>query len=369
MSWLRARWRWLVVLLPTVTLASLPAAVDRLPARAPVIAPAELADLVARSAEQPYQGYAVTRGALDLPDIEGAELPAALLSDTSTLRVWYRSASAFRVDRVTLYNERDIYVDERGYWIWDSQLRESQRVNGQYQVRLPRSSDVLPPEIARRLVAAAATPQSADLISIAGRRLAGRSVPGFRIVPRAVAQRTVTTIAHADIWVEPHTGIALRVEVFTPAFRAPAIEARFLQFSLQAPSVDRVTFTPPLSGKVDLNSDDGLDAAQRIERFSRRVLPDSIAGLGRRTQRRTAAATYGTGFEVVDVFAATRNVDALLPATVPTSTRPWGGTARVIEGDLINAMVVNSATGAYVVAGAVPLPSLDRVAEVLVVTR
>lgn len=369
MSWLRSRWRWLVVLLPTVVLASLPAAVDRLPARAPDVAPAELAALVARSAEQPYQGYAVTRGALDLPDIDGAELPAALLSDTSTLRVWYRSPTAFRVDRVTLYNERDIYVDERGYWIWDSQLRESQRVNGQYQVRLPRSSDVLPPEIARRLVAAAASPQAADLLPIEGRRLAGRSVPGFRIVPRPVAERTVTTIAHADIWVEPRSGIALRVEVFTPAYREPAIEARFLQFSPTQPSAERVTFTPPLSATIDLNSDDGLDAAQRIERFSRRVLPDSIAGLGRRTQRRAAAATYGTGFEVVDVFAAPRNVDSQLPATVPTSTRPWGGTARLIEGDLINAMVVNSGTGAYVVAGAVPLATLDRVAEALVLAR
>ncbi len=364
MTWRRSRWRWLVVLVPTALLVSLPAAVDRLPVDTAEIAPSELAALVARSTQQPYQGYAVTRGALDLPDVDGAESPAALLSDTSTLRVWYRGPNAFRVDRITLYNERDVYVDDLGYWIWDSQLRESQRVNGQYQVRLPRSSDVLPPELARRLVAAA-SPQAADLQPIAPRRVAGRAVPGFRIVPRSVADRVITTISHADIWVEPRTGVAQRVEVFTAAHDEPALEARFLQFSSTQPSVEGVTFTPPLSGTIDLNSDDGLDAAQRIERFPTRALPNAIAGLGRRTQRRSAAATYGSGFEVVDVFASPRNVESRLPASVPTSPRPWGGTARLIEGDLINAMVVSGASGGFVITGAVPLATLDRVAEAL----
>jgi len=352
---LRRSWRWFAVLAGVVCLGALPAVVGALPARARQVPPADLAAAVLASA-RPFSGYVETSGRLGLPELGDIDAAASLLSTQSKMRVWWRDPAAWRVDLLTNTGESDVYGDATGTWTWDSEARRVRRLDGEAAVRLPRATDALPPPLAQRLLAAA---EPGELQPLGAARIAGRSVPGVRIVPASPA----TTIGHIDIWADPDTGVALRVSVVGRGTDVAGFESQFLDLSMSTPSDDRVTFVRPDNTR---NGRPQTDIVRQVAAQSPVPLPDEIGGLVRGTGQTGAVATYGSGFGVVGVVGVPGfALSGVIPATIPLVDRPWGGQARIVSTSLVNAMAFDVGGIAYVMAGPVTVNELDRLAGVI----
>src|SRR5262249_60216823 len=131
-------------------------------------------------------------------------------------------AAAWGVGLLTTTSETDTYGDAPGTWTWDSNDRRVWRTDqAPGSVRLPRPADVVPPELGRRILAGA-TP--AQLRPLAAARVAGRSVPGVRVVPDSA----VSTVDHVDVWADPDSGVVVRVAVVSRGADRPAFESQFL---------------------------------------------------------------------------------------------------------------------------------------------
>ena len=333
-------------------LVALPGVLGALPARAREVPPDELAAAVVAST-QPYSGYVETLGRLGLPDLGQVDVATTLLSGASKLRVWWLEPAAWRVDLLSYTGESDMYGDATGTWTWDSEARRVRRVDGEAAVRLPRPADVVPPELARRFLAAASP---SELQPVAGARVAGRSVPGVRVVPAS----TASAIDHVDIWADPDTGVALRVAVVARGGNGTSFESQFLDVSLSAPGRELVTFTRPDDVRTGRPQ---TDLVREIASGSPISLPDQLAGLARGPNQTGAVATYGDGFGVVGVVGVPAfAVEQAIPDTIPLVDRPWGGQARVVATPLLNAMAFDVDGIGYVLAGPVTIEELDRIA-------
>ncbi len=355
---MRRRWRWLVVAALVALLVATPSIVANWPARAAAVDASDLLARVRGSGAEAYQGYVEARGGLRLPDIDRTNDLAALFGGSSNLRVWFRSKDSFRVDSISATGETDTYGDATGISTWNSNRRFTQRSQGVFQLRLARTSDLLPPELGRRL--ANAVTDTTGVQSIGAARVAGRVLPGLRLTPNDAT----STIDHVDLWADAAHGLVARVQVVAKGFGEPVLETQFLELSMTAPNPSLTTFTPPKGTFVD-RDDDGLDIVQLLEKNSPIPLPATLAGLARRTPQSKAAASYGEGFGIIDIGAVPASVlTRALPDTIPTSARSWG-TARVIETPLLNAMGFVVGPIAYVVSGPVTLAELDRVATAM----
>lgn len=351
------RWRWAVVLAGVAGLVALPAVVQRWPVSAVELAPTELAARVAASVAQPYSGTVATRGGMGLPDLPAAQDRADLFGSATRLRAWYLDPGAWRVDTLDAMGERGTYRDRRGLLIWESGRRLVRRIDDEPDLRLPRAADLVPPELARRLLAGA---DPGELRPLAGARIAGRSAPGLRIVPADPA----SSVARVDIWADAATGVALRVVVTPRTTSVPVLEATFLDVSLAPPDPDVVVLEPPPD--VARRREGADDPLAEIGRRSSIPLPDTLAGLGRTSGQEVGVSTYGEGLTSVTVAGVPGWVlGQLVPPSLPLTERPWGGAARLLETPLLNAMAITTDGNGFVLAGAVRTEELDRVAAAL----
>jgi hypothetical protein len=346
-----------VVLAGVALLVALPSIVAAWPVDAAEVEPTALVRRALDSAGQPYTGYVETRGGLAMPDLPGIVDQVELFGQTSHLRAWFAGPAAWRVDLLSLVGERDMIQRDGELWLWDSSRRRAQRLVDSGELRLPRPYDLLPPELGRRLLAAA---KPEELRAIAPQRVAGRDVPGVRVVPSS----STSTVRQVDVWVEPATGLPLRVAVTPRTSSSPRIEAQFLDLELGPPEAGRVAFSPPVRSRIRRSSNE--DPLAALARVATRTLPEELAGLHRGAGAGPGAATYGTGFDSVVVVALPAPVvREFIPDELPISTRPWGE-ARLVETSLVNTMAFTTRGVGYLLSGAVGVPELDRIAAVLV---
>jgi hypothetical protein len=360
MGWERrpAGWRWLVVGGVVVALVALPGLVGAVPARNRPVGAGELLRRVLASDRVAYQGYAEARAGLGLPDVPRAGRVVALLGERTRMRAFVAGPHRWRVDELTPIGERDLYADGSTTMLWDSGERRLTVTQGEAEVRFLRPADLLPPELGRR-VAAAAEPGEATRLG--ARRIAGVQALGLRITPRSNG----TTLARADLWADPATGLPVRVELTARGQDEPIVAASFLDLRLAAPDPGHVRFDQP--GDAEVQRDEAPDLARAIDRFSPFVLPDPLAGRPRRTRVAGAASTYGRGFDLVAVLAFPASFSPRTRAfldKVPTKDGPWGE-ASVIATPLLNGMIFERDGVAYALAGTVTQPVLDRVAAEL----
>jgi hypothetical protein len=351
----RLPWRWRVVVGVVALLVCAPAAVAALPVGPRRLPPAELLARVQASAGVAYQGYAQSHARLGLPDVPRAGQAVALLGETTRMRAWVASPSRWRVDELLLGGERDLYQQPGATWLWDSGQRRAVYTVGEVAVRFARPADLLPPELGRRL-AAAASP--GELSRIGGRRVAGVAADGLRITPRTPE----TTLGRVDLWADPRSGLPVRVEITASGARDPSITTAFLDLRLGPPPPEAVRFEPPDDAEVDYR--EAPDAARVVGRLSRFVLPDLLAGEPRRASLANAAGTYGRGFGLVAVLALPEwrsPRDAAFRQRVPSVTGPWGS-ASLVSTPLLNGMAFETDGVAYVLAGTVQPEVLQRVA-------
>ena len=356
----RRQWRWVLVGVGIVVLVALPALFGAVPARRSETGVDALASRILASADQPYQGYAESRGGLRLPELPGAADLSTLISDTARMRLWYDGPDQWRTDLLYSGGERDRYGTPDGIWTWDSgNHRAAFLDHDESQLRLPLPIDLTPPDLARRLLEAA----SPDEISaIAPRRVAGLEADGLRITPST----PVSTVDTIDIWADPSTGLPVWVEVTAKGKDRPSLQSGFLDLELARPDQELVTFEAPPDSETSDGGGDALDLVQAIERYSETKLPDTIAGLPRRTETATAAATYGEGLGAVAVLALPEQFVTDTLRALPTSEREWGQTAALVRTPLVNGMIFAVDGTAFIVAGPVTFAELDRVAEDIV---
>lgn len=348
----RALRRWALVAGAAALLCAAPAVVAALPTAQVTAPPAALRADILASAAVPYQGYAESDGHLGLPALPQLSDVASLLSSPTTTRVWYAAPNRNRVDVVTAVGgERDVYQAPDAEYTWDFGTNLVTKVVGTAPVRLPRAGDLLPPDLARRLLAA----DGADpLTALPSRRVAGITAVGVRLAPTDPA----TTVGRVDIWADPATGLPLRVEVTPRGAASPVLVTQFLDLNRAAPAAS--VLAPPSPTDAGFTVTDVPDVLTALGSVTRRPLPERLAGYPRQPQLRglPGVGRYGAGLATFVVVPLPGNLggsalDAMGKAgarTVAVSR----GTAEVISIPLLSVLVDRpGGRRAYLLAGPV----------------
>lgn len=338
-------WRWCAVLALVGVLVSLPSVVGARPVQEPSVAAETLLARVRVSDAVAWSGYGEARGDLVLPDVAALEDLPELISGTTRLRAWWRGPAQFRVDALALTGETDVVVSGDETWTWESGDRVATLLRDDVDVRLPRAADLVAPALGARLARSAALVVEA----LPARRLAGVDAAGLRLRP---ADPERTTVDRIDLWVEPDTGLALRVEVHARGGSGAALTSVLLDLDLSPPPASRTRFSPPPDARVDVV--DAPDLAAAADRFSPFELPPVLAGLPRRTDTgdQRGVATYGTGLTALTVVPLRGRTAHRLLHGLEATAISWREAE--ISTALVQGRVVMDRRRAYLLLGTVP---------------
>jgi hypothetical protein len=299
-------WRWSVVSAGVAVLVALPFAIAAWPVQAAAVTTAQLADRIAASAATPYQGFVLSSGIAGLPNLPQVSDVIALLNGETNLRAYYASPKKWRVDQIGPGTERDLYQTASGQVLWDFGANRVTSIVGELPVRLPRGSDLVPPDLARRLLAVARASVPPPVITrLPDRRVAGHPAAGIRIAPADKA----ATVDHIDIWADPETGLGEHVAITGRGASAPILETRFLDLSFGTP--DEATLTPPNpTGDVEGSVTTAGDVNSALKSLRPGPLPSTLAGkprtVGTPVQGTTGTFVLGgTGISFVPVIGDT----------------------------------------------------------------
>lgn len=283
--------RWLVVALAVALLASLPFALRALPVADSGASAGGLLAKVQESSSVAYSGYVESTGSLQLPVSDQFTDIADLLGGRTTMRVWWRAPDDWRVDKIDATGEHDLFRDAGGTTIWDYEANRATRTRNP-QIRLPQSSDLLPPELARRLLDGAPPSQVGR---IEPRSIAGVDAAGLRLTPGDQQ----SSIERVDVWVEAASGLPLSVEVYGQGDSRPAVSTRFIEVSLATPADEQTRLV--VAPGAEVGYEDVLDIADAANQFAPFRAPRALAGLSRRDAGPGlgAVGVYGRGAAVL----------------------------------------------------------------------
>jgi hypothetical protein len=332
-------------------LCALPSVIAAIPATPSALGVNQLRQRIVASTAQPFSGYAQSSAALGLPTLPDLADVTGLLSGTTDMRAWYAAPNSHRVDVITGFGERDYYQTPKAEYVWDYGANLLSELIGTAPIRLPQGEDLLPPELAWRILQVDPT----DAVSgLPARRIAGVDAAGLRLRPTDPDTR----IGQVDIWADPATGLPLRVEVTQRGATSPVLRTAFLDFTPGPPA--SATLTPPSganSGFTVATVPDLLGALGNVSRFTR--LPDELAGYPRAPQvpGLPQIARYGSGLTSFVVLALPTDVGA----SALTSAKQAGGTevkisfgdAELIQVPLLTVLVENRGRRSYLIAGLV----------------
>jgi hypothetical protein len=279
--------RWCIVALGLALVIGTPLTLRALPAHDQDMSAATLLARVTESSQHPYSGYVESLGTLELPVADRFTDVGALFGERTRMRVWWQSPDEWRVDKVLATGETDLFHSRCGdTTAWDYEKNEVTHYRDP-SIRLPRTSDLLPPEVVRRLL----TDVSSDELSrLAPRRVAGRDALGLRLSP-AAAQSSIDRV---DIWADPETAIPLRVEVYALGDPTASFTSEFMSFSADRPDADVTEFHAPPG--ADISHDEVLDVADAANRYAPIAPPRRLAGLAQsRSAELRAVGVYGRG--------------------------------------------------------------------------
>jgi hypothetical protein len=350
--------RWSLVAGAAAVLVVVPTVVEALPVEIAPIEPARLAEKILRSAQRPYQGYAESSGRLGVPELPNLTQVSSLLTGTTRIRSWYDSPTRWRFDVLSpLGNERDTYGTPLGEAIWDYGANLLTQVVGDQPVRLPRAGDVLPPDLARRVLSAAA---GDPLSPLPARREAGVSAAGLRVRPADPD----TSIGQVDIWADPDTGLPVRVEVSARGADQPVLVSRFLELTQSRPEASVLTLDKPVDGGFTVTSEP--DIARALGGIAPVLFPDRLAGrsfVSSELVGLPGIGQYGTGLSTFVVLAlpgrlAGSTTEAARKAGASDLALP-GGTGVLLSVPPVSVVIARSSVArrSYLLAGLV-VPSV-----------
>jgi hypothetical protein len=347
-----ARRRWIIVLTCAAVLCAVPVAVRVWPVGTPAVSAETLRTRIRASAGQPFQGYALSTATMGLPELPQLGRVTALFSETTQLRSWYAGRDRWRVDVVGAGTELGLYQTPEGQYTWDYGANQLTQLVGAQPVRLPRAADLMPPDLARRLLAASAGDR---VTALPGKRVAGVSAAGLRITP----SDRHTTVGSVDIWADPANGLPLQIEITGRASRRPVLVTRFLEVSLTDPAAAVLVPPVPRPG-IGFTATSTPDLVSTLGRWLVAPLPPQVAGQPRRepVTGLSTAAVYGTGLAQFTVVPLPRRIGAEAYGNALRWGTPLdipGGDGVLISTSLLSVAVVRPATGrrTYLLAGLV----------------
>ncbi|QUQ63401.1 hypothetical protein JJ691_11130 [Kutzneria sp. CA-103260] len=338
-------------------LVAAPLALAALPASARMD-PAALRARMLASISLPYQGYAESTGSLGLPDLPNLSEVTSLLGGTTRLRSWYVDPKHWRVDEISGVGERDTYAVPGSQYVWDNGQNQYTQVVGDQPIRLPRGGDLLPPDLARRVLA-----DEGKVVALPAERVAGIDAAGLRVTP----SDPQTAIGHVDVWADPDTGLPLRVEVTAKGQPAPFVVTAFQSVSTQRPDNDVITPKPsPDSGFTATGAPDVVGALGQFP------LPPTLAGRQLQTDRvggGRGLGFYGAGLAAFAVVPLPRNVsdgvvNAIGKVGGKTVTLP-GGQGTLLTIAPLSVLVERSYRRSFLIAGVVDPALLTQAAAEL----
>jgi hypothetical protein len=360
----RAWRRWLVVACGVGLLCGLPVIVSALPVPASSLTAAALRARILASADAPYQGYAESSVDLGLPSLPDLGDVSTLLDGITDQEAWYRSPTQWRADVLTSAGETDTYQTSHGTFVWDYSSNLMTQILGTEPVRLPRAADLLPPELARRLLGYASP---ADRLSrLPSQRVAGVTAAGLRLVPADPA----TTVGAVDIWADPATGLPVEVAITSRGASRPVLTARFFDLNQRRPSL--ATVTPNPAPDVGYTTTVLPDISGIANGFGA-MLPMRIAGMGRAASPGGLAdvAAYGVGFSRFAVLplpygVGERALNAASDAGAGGVSLP-NGTGALMQTPLLTVLLAQAQSGGpvYLLTGTVTVALLVRAATEL----
>ena len=277
--------RWTIVVAGLVLLVATPFLVQALPVHDAGLSAETLLTKARKADTVPYSGYVESTGTLRLPVSSTFSDVANLFGEKTTMRVWFRDADDWRVDKIGLTGETDLVRGRHGTQVWDF---ERNRVSHapDAQVRLPQASDLTPPQLAARVLSDA---KPGEVSVISGRRVAGVSAAGLRLSPSAPQ----SSIDHVDLWIDPPTGLALQVDIVANGQDTAALSSRFLDVSFDVPPAALTRFIVPANVRIDNYR--AVDIADAADQFSPIRPPRRLAGLPRQPGPLGAVGVYGRG--------------------------------------------------------------------------
>jgi hypothetical protein len=264
--------RWLVVLLAAAAFIATPIFISARSATPSEISAAELAGQIQRSTNVGWSGFVETAGTLQVPDNESFATLAQLLGDNTQLRVWWRNADDWRVDRIRSTGETDLFRQGWGVvrWVFESETATYSPVS---KIRLPDASDLLPPTFARSLLQGA---RAGELSRLPARHIADIDAAGLRLTPNEKA----TTVGHVDIWADPVSGLPLEVEFYGVGEERPVLSTTLRELKIGSPTATATHFR--LAEGVRVEYEPSVDVAAAANAFAAYDLPVSLAGLSSR---------------------------------------------------------------------------------------
>ncbi|GGM28778.1 hypothetical protein GCM10007977_032570 [Dactylosporangium sucinum] len=331
-----ARRRWIIVGAALAVLVAVPVGIATAPAGAEQVPAPVLRQRILGSAGTAFQGYVETRGTVVLPDLPQLNDLAGLLGGTTSMRVWHAGPRAWRVAVLDPVGERDTYRTGDATYTWDFSRNLWTELTGDPAVRLPRAADLLPPDLARRLLLDAGA--GVPMRSLPGQRIAGIAAAGLRLSPADPD----TTIRRVDVWADPGTGLPLRVDV------GSAFSSRFLDLSRTPPSADVVR--PRGSSHSGFVTTAQPDVVAALNSVAGVGLPGSLAGRARVPGPVEAIAVYGTGLS--------RFVVVAVPGRL--GERTLAAVREVVQSGTLTVLVARPSRRTYLLAGFVTPALLGR---------
>jgi hypothetical protein len=289
--WVRRHGRWGVVVGVIVVLTALPATVAALPAGQTSIDAGQLLRRIQASANVAYSGYAESSGTLALPVTGQFTSVDDLLSGTTQLRVWSRGSLDWRVDTITAFGETDLHATSQGLWTWDYESDTATLDTGDQTppARLPRADDLVPDNLARRLLSGAS---AASVSRLPDKRIAGHDAAGLRLQPSG-DHATQSTIDHLDVWALPNSGLALQVAIYAKGSTASVLTTSILDLSMTAPAASTIAFMAPPGAHIQTEQEP--DVVAFINGFAPGPPPATVAGLDLVPTATGAVGLYGQG--------------------------------------------------------------------------
>ncbi|MCW2785595.1 MAG: hypothetical protein JWP74_2112 [Marmoricola sp.] len=353
--------RWMFVALALVLVVGVPVALRRIPAQAPDLSAATVLSRIRAAAGHPYSGTVELSGDVALPVTSHFTDVGALLGGRTTLRVWWRGPTEWRVAKLLVTGETDLFHDgaTTTEWRYDT-AKANQSIDP--EVRLPRTADLLPPAFAARAVEGTS---ARDVRRLPARRIAGIGAVGLRIHESAPQ----ASIDHVDLWADPRTGIVLRMEIYARHASTPSFSTAFTSYSPKRPSPAVIRFAAPQS--VPVRFEQVLDIADAANQYAPVVPPQVVDGLKRSRSSTGAVGIYGTGLTRILAIPLRRRDAATLLDQVSSSSQMVGTDmgpslmagplgVLVTDGDRSGWLLVGAVTRATLVAAAHDLVAGSR---------
>ncbi len=344
-------------------LCCLPVLASALPVGVPGLTARQLESRILGSQRLAFSGYAESDATFGLPPLPAFSSVTPLLDGVTRMRVWQAAPDRWRVDTLSDTGENDTYQAGASTFVWDSGEQLLTGIYGAQTVRLPRAADLVPAALAVQIIDEAGPDAKTSLLP--PQRIAGQSAAGLEITPAAPQ----STIARADIWASPASGLPLLVEVFDRGATRPALETRFLQAGPWPP--DPGILTPQRGPGTGFTTTTPNDFAGVLKNLDDELLPASLAGLARRPSPVPQIGVYGCGLAVFAVLTFRRDTGGqllqdALDAGAARLTYP-DGTGAVASAPLVNLVIVHGSRSpdTFLLVGLVSKAALEQAAGAL----